>query len=369
MNWKWFSPTQILFGQDAVAMSSRALNNVGKSALVVIGQGGSARRNGALNDVLSLLDKSEINWSIFDQVEPNPTLATVRNGARQAQNSGSDFIIGIGGGSALDAAKAIAILAINDLSNQGLFEAQFNKTLPIMAVPTTAGTGSEVTPYSILTYPEIESKKSIASPLIIPFLAAINPDYTKTASARITIDTAVDAFSHAFEGFISPKASIISDLLAGEALTILGKQLHNLAAGIEPDEKARYDLLYASTLAGMVISQTGTSIPHALGYSLTYFKDVTHGRANGIIIPAYTRYNLEHGNGKTERAMKTAGFKDLDALTSLFGVLCGLELMVTEEELIKFTGIAAQAKNISNNPVVPEEMDLLKIYQQSILLK
>lgn len=367
MTWQWFSPTRIIFGSEAVMQGSDFLKAAGNRTLIVTGKGGSARRNGSLEDICRVLDQQSIHWELFAEVEANPGIDTIRKGAQAARSSQADFIIGIGGGSPLDAAKAIAILAVNDISNQDLFDLRFRRVLPIVALPTTAGTGSEVTPYSIITYPEVENKKSIASPLIAPVLALNDPKYTEGLPLEVTLDTAVDAFTHVFEGYLSLKHSILSDRVAGEALCILGKELRNLAEGILPDSDSRSRLLYASTLAGMVISQTYTSIPHALGYCLTYFKDVSHGRANGLITPVFARFNLQNSDDpRTMEAIQIAGFATLEEFSSVFAALTGNPPECSEEELDHFADIASQVKNAANNVVIPDRKDIREMFRQSL---
>jgi len=159
MSWQANFSSNIYFGVNAIEENNKALEGLGKQALIVIGQGGSARKIGALRDVCKVLQQLSIAWEVFDQVEANPSIDTVRAGALLARECSADFIVGIGGGSPLDAAKAIAILAVNELRNDELLNLQFGEVLPVVAIPTTAGTGSEVTPYAIVTFPLLETKK------------------------------------------------------------------------------------------------------------------------------------------------------------------------------------------------------------------
>lgn len=342
--------------------NSGVLQNMGRQALVVTGRGGSSRRNGSLEDICTALDKCHIKWELFDKVEPNPSVTTVMEGAQQAQISKADFIVGVGGGSPLDAAKAIAILAKNEITVDQLFAGHFEKVLPVVAVPTTAGTGSEVTPYSILTYSKIQNKKSIRSPYIIPAVAFLDPEYTFNIPMDTTVDTAIDAFSHAYEGFLSVNSNPISDLMALEALRLIGPELLLMARQVQPDQGNRQVLLYASLLAGMVISHTGTSVPHAMGYSFTYFKDVPHGRANGLIIPAFSRFILDKcPNSKMNLAWQAAGFTSLKDMADLLWSLTGTPAELTPEDERVFVNIASQAKNLANSPAIPDKADLAQI--------
>lgn len=367
MTWNWLSPTRIFFGSGAVAQHYEEMKTLGKRALIVTGQGGSAVRNGSLKDLFQALSSCDISWELFNEVEANPSVKTVRRGAVIARQVGADFVIGLGGGSPLDAAKAMAILAVNDISDEEMFAVQFTTALPVVAIPTTAGTGSEVTPYSILTYPAIDSKKSIFSPLIIPIITYIDPDYTRDIPSNITTDTAVDAYSHALEGYLAVKSNPISDFVAREVLKISGAELKRLASGNKIGIKNREALLYASTLAGLVITQTGTSIPHAMGYPFTYFKEVPHGRANGILMPAYLEFTVKNSdNPRVMDALQYSGLSDLREFRELMRKLCGPAPELNENEQKRFIEVCSQAKNISNHIVRPSQQDLESILRDSL---
>ncbi len=365
MSWQSNFATNIFFGNNAIADHYMALAGMGKRALIVIGQGGSARRIGALDDLCKVFKKLKIGWEIFDQIEANPSIETVRRGASLARTIKADFVVGIGGGSPLDAAKAIAILTVNEISDEELLNLQFGEVLPVAAIATTAGTGSEVTPYSILTFPDLETKKSILSPKIIPRLAIIDPTYTRDLPYRITVDTAVDAYSHALESYLAVKANPLSDLYAQEALRILGHELKKLTEDQVLYLNQREALLYGSLLGGMAISTTGTSIPHAIGYSFTYFKDVPHGRANGMIMPAYMDFNLRKStHPKVKEALIVSGFQKFDQFEDLMIGLCGKAPACNAEEKDKFISQTMQAKNLVNNIVSPDREDLVYILEQ-----
>lgn len=364
MNWHWNCPTRIIFGWQAVVNNPDALA-LGQKAFIVCGQGGSARRNGALNDVCQALAAARIDWTIYDDVQSNPEVGAMRKAASDARKEQADFVVGIGGGSPLDAAKAIAVLACNSLSDEELFNAQFNSALPLAAVPTTAGTGSEVTHYSILTYPAINSKKSIASALLFPRVALLDPAYTRSLPRDVTIDTAVDAFSHVFESYLTVRHSPMSDVLAREAIFLLGGLLRELRVKKDvPDDGMRYQLLYASMLAGTVISQTGTSVPHALGYSFTYFKGTPHGRANGYIMPALAWFLGGKGEARAMQALEIAGFKGLKDFSQVMQDLTGPVPVLSEEEKHTFLTICSQAKNLGNSLVKPSFEELQAMLEQ-----
>ena len=214
----YYMPTKVFFGKACVAQSGDVLADLGRKALLVTGRH-SAKVNGSQAAVVEKLDELGISWFLFDEVENNPSVATIRKAAAFASEKGVDFVIGIGGGSPMDAAKAIALVCTNELDDEHLFMGPYRKPLPIVAVPTTAGTGSEVTKVSVLTNPKAGTKQSINTPLIFPTYAFVDPAFTESVPETVTVDTAIDALSHAVEGYMSTASTPMSDVWAEEAST------------------------------------------------------------------------------------------------------------------------------------------------------
>ncbi|HPF21492.1 MAG TPA: iron-containing alcohol dehydrogenase, partial [Syntrophomonas sp.] len=328
---------------------------------------GSARRIGALDDITQALQQQDIQWEIFDQVEANPSIATVRDGGQRARQSGADFIIAIGGGSPMDAAKAIAVLALHDISDDQLLALQFGEALPLVAVPTTAGTGSEVTAASIITFPEREAKLGIRDNKLLPRVAILDPGYTVSLPWQITADTAVDAYSHAMESYLSVIATPISDMHARTALDILGPQLKRLTASREIGMADREALLLGSLLAGMAISETRVTIPHLLGYTFTIYKDIPHGRANGLLMPAFMTFNLEKSQDpKVKQVLEYSHFKDLQELTEVLAQLCGPPPVCSEAERQHFVDRTTGNPSLANNLVAPDREDLAAMLARAL---
>ena len=214
MNYEYLMPTRVIFGRICIARHGALFGAFGKKALLVTGAS-SAKENGAQKDVTDALKAAGADYLVFDKVMSNPTIPCVYAGAAAAREQGADFIVAIGGGSPMDAGKAIALLAAQDVAPEDLFSGNYqHKVLPTVFVPTTAGTGSEVTQYSILTDDAAQSKTSISSPLIFPALAFEDAKYTERLPVRTTVYTAVDALSHLAEGMLSSRASPLSDTLA-----------------------------------------------------------------------------------------------------------------------------------------------------------
>lgn len=361
----YFMPTKIIFGHDVVKDAGTELA-LGTKALIVTGQS-SAKRSGALDDVLAVLST---DYVIFDEVENNPTVETVVKGAKFARANGCDYVIAIGGGSPLDAAKVMAVAAVNEGDPLEFYQTGWSTpALPMVAIPTTAGTGSEVTQYAVLTLFTEETKKGLGGPDLFPKVAYLDPKYTASLSKQVTIDTAVDALSHLVEGYLAERATAASDLVALEGIALWGTAISALREG-EFDLEARKSLLLASTLGGITIAQTGTTLVHALGYPLTYFHNMPHGRANGILMAAYLRYSQEHAPERVAKILKLLGLASLtefSALMDTFFVDYLGELEISDETVQAYIKKAQLTNNIKNSLGNPSGQELTEIFQASIM--
>lgn len=366
MNLQFFMPTKIIMGRDCIVNHAEVLINMGKKALIVTGSQ-SAKVNGSLEDIVKALTGNGQAFAIFDKVMSNPTIDCVYEGAAFAKSEGADFVIAIGGGSPMDAAKAIALLSCQEVPREKLFSGEYEpKVLPMAFVPTTAGTGSEVTQYSILTNDEAKTKTSLAAPFLFPVVSFLDSKYMESLSKTTTINTAVDALSHSMEGYLSNRANAISDVLALESMEIIAKQFDNLKNfTLTADDRS--GLLYASTLGGMVIAHTGTTAVHSMGYSLTYFKDIDHGRANGLLIAEFLKLVEKTKPERVKAMLDKMSFSDLDAFKGTLEILLGDKEKITKEEIKSYAAIAVKAKNISNCIVTPTQDDLINIFETVFL--
>jgi alcohol dehydrogenase class IV len=364
MNVRFHMPTRVIAGPGCVLAGAGLLSKLGKRALVMTGKG-SAKLNGSGRDVEEALASQGIAFSLFDQVDSNPGIENCRLAARVARFFNADFIVGIGGGSALDAAKASAILAKNALSDEGIFGNDYpGGALPVVAVPTTAGTGSETTPYAILTNDKIESKSSISWEGAFPVLAFLDSAYTASLPRRVAVNTALDALSHAVEGHLAVRSDPWSRALAYEALRSFGSCLPRLADGANDDE-LRSELLLAANMAGAVIAQTATTIVHAMGYSLTYFKGIDHGRANGLLLGPYLEFIAVTRSEGVREVLSALGLRDLDAFDALLDSLLGAREGLSPQEIKKFTGIALKTKHVANTARAVGEAEISALFRSA----
>ncbi len=283
---QYLMPTRIIFKADAISELQSLSVSLGTKPFIVTGKQ-SSKKNGALNKVV----KTFPNAVVFDSVEENPTDETCNKAGQICKDNQCDWVIGIGGGSPLDVSKVVAGLA----TNEGVCEQYFGRDLfkytplPILAIPTTSGTGSEVTPYAVITSTKNNTKQTVADYKLFPKIALLDPLLTITLPHQITLSTALDALSQSMEGLVSKKANPISDCLAIESCRLIFHWLPKILANPDCIE-GRYWLLYASLLSGIVIAHTGTTLVHALGYFYTLNYNVPHGIANALfLIPMFKR--------------------------------------------------------------------------------
>ena len=364
MNASFYMPTRVIAGRGAIAKNTAALA-LGKSALIVTGKS-SAKLCGALDDVTTALEACGIAYTIFDQVRENPALLTCFEGGRIAVAANADFVIGIGGGSPMDAAKAIAAFAANPLlSPDELYDAdkRANASLPIVAIPTTSGTGSEVNPYAVLTLPDGLRKKTFTCDASWPKVAFVDPKYTDSLPYGTTVSTALDAFAHALESYLSPKRSALSEAAALFAAERIWDVLSQYPDVFTPE--MRDTLSMASTAAGIAISVTGTGFPHPLGYSITLLDGIPHGKACAVFAEDYITYNEKDPVGKERIARFAAACGTTPKVMKTYlPALAEVELCFTDAEIEERIALVEGAKNYQNSPYVISPAEMRDIYKR-----
>ena len=358
-------PTRIISGKGCLAENASLLN-LGKRAMLVCGRSG-AKKSGALDDVCAVLASLGIEYTIFDKIAENPPLLTCFEGGKLAKDC--DFVVGIGGGSALDGAKAIAAFATNELTDpMDIFSPDLKQSLPIVAIPTTAGTGSEANPYSVLSLPDGETKRTFNSSASWPKYSFLDPTYTMSLPYDYTVSTALDAFHHAIESYLSPKSTDFSELLALYAAERIWDVLTQYPETFSYEHREK--LLYASCAAGAAISITGTGFPHPLGYSLTMLDGIPHGKACAVFAGAYFDYNERTEKGRERIAVL---YERLDVkprvMREFLASLADVELSFTEEEIAHRVELIKGAKNYVNSPYVLSVDEMYDIYRSLFLKK
>jgi alcohol dehydrogenase class IV len=357
-----YLPTRIIYGPNAVKRSAPYLKTLGSKALLVTGKS-SALKCGALDDILNVLSDNGITWSIYNKVEENPVLETVMAGAEAFSKEGCDFLIGIGGGSPIDAAKAIALVTANRLDISNIYNLSlFQKTYPLVAIPTTSGTGTEVTQYSVLTDAVHQKKAGFGHDLAFPVLALCDPRYTMSLPVSVTLNTAIDALSHLLEGIYSNKRMPLIYPLIFQGIRLIFRNLR-VVLDNPADLPGRDALMQAALYGGITISHTSTTLQHSIGYPLTSVYNVPHGLANGIVMQPMME--LYYPAVKTEldelfRFLNISRAEFYDWLES-FDMTAGIKLSDDFIEA-KIPEVLA-SRNMANNPFEVSPEQIRSIYE------
>ena len=359
---RFYMPTMVYQETDAVKKHAKELAALGKKAFLITGKH-SSKVNGSLADVEEALKQEGRSFVLFDRVEENPSVETVAEAAELGKQEGVDFVIGIGGGSPMDAAKAIALLIANPKETaKCLYEPKELKALPLAEVPTTAGTGSETTPYAVLTYHEEHTKRSI-SYRIFADLALVDAKYLSCAGPGILVSTAVDALAHLLESYLNKGANSFNEMLSERGMSLWARAKEALRSGALGPQEYQY-LMEASTIAGMAISHTGTSLPHGMSYYLTYEKGVPHGVAVGLFQYAYME--AFEDREKVKRALSLLGFEKEEDFREFLTELIG-EYSITEAELDRYAkGMMSNVKKLANFPYVVTEEKMRQMFALSL---
>lgn len=296
----FYIPTRLIFGAGALGKLAENAG-IGKKALVVISNGKSTKVNGYLDRTTAQLDKAGVKWVVFDEIEQNPLKSTVERGAAAARKCGADFIVALGGGSVMDASKAIASMATNDgdlwdyvCGGTGKGKPLCNAPLPIIAITTTAGTGSEVDEYGVITNPETHEKIGFGGDVrLFPVVAIVDPELMTTVPPAYTAYQGFDALFHSTESYIVKNANEMSDMVSSTAIRNIGA---NLAKAVRDgkDIKARTAVAWANTMSGYAMVIGGCNSEHSLEHAMSaYHQELPHGAGLIMISLSYYKHFID----------------------------------------------------------------------------
>lgn len=308
---------------------------------------------GVTKKVTDVLDNADIDYEIYSEIKPNPTIENVQTGVVAFKASGADCIIAIGGGSSMDTAKAIGIIIKNpDFADVRSLEGvapTTNKCVPIIAVPTTAGTAAEVTINYVITDTEKNRKMVCVDPKDIPIVAVVDPDMMSSMPKGLTAATGMDALTHAIEGYITAGAWELSDMFHLKAIEIIS---NSLRGAVENTPEGREGMALGQYVAGMGFSNVGLGIVHSMAHPLGALYDTPHGVANAIILPTVMEYNAPATGEKYRNIAKAMGVDGIDGMTLDEARKAAVNAV---KKLSKDVGIPENLKDI----VKPEDVDFL----------
>ncbi len=366
MELSFYLPTKIIMGKGCIIKNSNLFLKTGKKAFVITYP--VSKNNGSLDDVVAALKSQNLDYDIFLDAPLNPELKDMKKLGGIASKAKADMIIGIGGGSALDSAKTVAVLAVNDIPVEDLYKNVFkNKPLPVITVPTTAGSGSEVTPYSVLAIKEKNVKKSFGNEdLMSPVYAFLDATYTETLPPQISADSAVDALSHGLEGFIRKGSNWISDMLGITIFKNFADCRKALSKGKFNFEE-REKLLFNAALSGIMINHMRTLAVHAMGYALTMNRGLSHGCACGVLLGAFMEYIYPECSNKADKMYHALGVKNTEQFSSMIDSILKYKETYTVSELERYTDESYEPAAAKPNPRNVDRAAVLEIFKKALI--
>lgn len=310
-------PTRVFFGRDALEQLGPEVIYWGEKVLLVTGKS-AMRKSGILDKITAIMKSAKIEFSLFDKVEHDPSLKTVDEGIKFLREEKCDIVVGLGGGSALDAAKAIASLARQPGTIWEYYASKEIKEegLPFLALPTTAGTGAEITNNSVLTDRNKATKKSIRSLFMIAKVALVAPELTLSLPPQITAYTGMDAFTQALESYVSRTSNPVSDSLALPAIEII---YHSLPEAVQDggNIEVRERMALGSLFSAMAFSNSGLGAVHGLAHPIGAHFNIPHGLACAVLLPHIISFNLRAKRDKFKQIAEKIGVEKVEDLPSV----------------------------------------------------
>jgi alcohol dehydrogenase class IV len=356
-NFNYHQSTKVLFGCGRVNELAEVVSQYGRKVLLVTTPALAPSLEDQYKRVKEILTSAGIEVSHFDGVIPNPTTATISAGATMARETGAEVIIGLGGGSSMDAAKAISVEATHPGTS---WDYLFYKTpqpdpaklLPIIAVSTTSGTGSQVTQVAVITNTEHRDKSALYNNILYPQVCIVDPELMLTVPEFVTATTGFDVLCHAFESTINPGTGAYVDLLAWEAISLVAEYLPKVLSDLK-DISAREKMAWADTLAGLCIANAGVTLPHGMGMAVGgMYPQVAHGEALAILYPAFAEFTWESAVMQFSKLARILN-------PSLAGVSDLVAASKSAEEIVKFLKLIGLNKKLSEVNMPEAEIEAL----------
>ena len=339
-------PTKIQYGIGATGDLADVIKNLNAVKVLLVTDKGIVR-SGLLDRIIDLLESNKLRWQVFDSVEANPKDYNVQQGAEVASRFGPDCLVALGGGSPIDCAKAIAVVArqggaVRDYEGPNKIGAD---VLPLIAIPTTAGTGSEVTFSSVITDSGEKFKFSIKDPRIAPRVALVDPEMTVSMPPDLTASTGMDALTHAIEGYTAKAAEPIADSAALYAIELITSNLRT-ALFDGSNLEARAGMLLGSLLAGIAFSHSDVAAVHCVAEALGGKYDAPHGVCNAVVLPAVMAYNMEYCKERYARIAAAMGLFDENIDKAARRAVDAVQKLAVDVHLPAFSTLGVQENDL-----------------------
>jgi len=375
-------PTELFFGCGASKHTGEKLKELGARKVFLVCDPG-IKQAGLLEGIIASIKEAGLEYVVYDGIKPEPTSDIIEEGTEVLRKSGCDVVLGVGGGSALDCAKAFAAMVTNegqitDYTGVGKLR---NKPLPIVAIPTTAGTGSEATMFTVITDAKTKLKAPVGSYMLMPVLAILDPELTVGLPPHLTASTGMDALTHAIESYVNVNSHPISEALAIHSIKLIARSLRKAVAK-GTNLKAREDMLLASTIAALAFNSTRLGLVHAMSQPAGAHFGIPHGLSNAILLPYVMEYNLM-GNPEKYAEIAALFGEQIEGLpimeAAAKSVKAVRELMqdigirerlsdfgVKESDLDMLADEALTSGNVPLNPRQPSKEDIIEIYKKAL---
>ena len=383
-NFNFHQTTEIRFGRGRIQEIGQITSKYGSKVLLVTTEATNSGLKQQYGHVIQLLETAGLKVFHFDGVIPNPTTEVISSGAQMARFNNVEVIIGLGGGSSMDTAKAISVEATHQGSAWDyLFyktpQPDASKLLPVIAVSTTSGTGSQVTQVAVITNTAERDKSALYNNILYPQVCIIDPDLMVSVPEFVTATTGFDVFCHAFESTINPGTGAYVDLLAWEAIALVVENLPKVMSNLK-DIKAREKMAWADTLAGLCIANAGVTLPHGMGMAIGgMYPHVAHGEALAIVYPAFAEFtwksaipqfsklarilNPELKVLSDEEAASQCSIEITKFLTSLYLNKSLSEIGMPEDEILLLAEQCMVLPDYKGNPKVATEAEMIDLVQ------
>lgn len=374
---EFFMPTQVVFGRGKVSEVGKRAKAFGDKGLVVTDKGLLA--TGLVDRVLHSLDKAGVSYLVWSDIVPNPRDVDIERGAAYAIEQKIDYMIAIGGGSAMDTAKAIGAIMSNGGKCEDWYEGNLEKPIaPLICIPTTCGTGSEVTHESIVNNTKTLEKDCIWGPMVSASLTILDSEMLDKLPAKILSSTGMDALTHAVEAYVCKVSNPLTDALAIQAIEMIGKNI--VKAVNEHDSEALDAMLAASTMAGMAFGNSDVASVHSISEALGGFYDIPHGVANAMMLAPVSRLSIAGAPEKYADVAKALGI-DIEGMDTVAAANAGVDYIqklsdtlniprfseldiVDPKDFPRLAKTAANADETFDNPVLMKEEDFIALFKK-----
>lgn len=374
---EFFMPTQVVFGRGKVSEVGERAKAFGDKGLVVTDKGLLA--TGLVDRVLHSLDKAGVSYLVWSDIVPNPRDVDIERGVAYAIEQKIDYMIAIGGGSAMDTAKAIGAIMTNGGKCEDWYEGNLEKPIaPLICIPTTCGTGSEVTHESIVNNTKTLEKDCIWGPMVSASLTILDSEMLDKLPAKILSSTGMDALTHAVEAYVCKVSNPLTDALAIQAIEMIGKNI--VKAVNEHDSEALDAMLAASTMAGMAFGNSDVASVHSISEALGGFYDIPHGVANAMMLAPVSRLSIAGAPEKYADVAKALGI-DIEGMDTVAAANAGVDYIqklsdtlniprfseldiVDPKDFPRLAKTAANADETFDNPVLMKEEDFIALFEK-----